>query len=117
MNYIDKIKRIHSDWLMSNIKTDFYSGDSLIANGNRYLTEMFRLDLKHLLLIVKNNHFHNSDMVKYLSLNEYDNDYPYEKLLHTNKKVIVQIGLHPISESSLPLGDTKTLFFDKLFIK
>ena len=62
----------------------------------------------------KNNHFHNSDMVKYLSLNEYDNDYPYEKLLNTNKKVIVQIGLHPISESSLPLGDTKTLFFDKL---
>ena len=41
MNYLEKIKRIHSDWLMSNIKTDFYSGDSLIANGNRYLTEMF----------------------------------------------------------------------------
>ena len=36
------------------------------------------------------------------------------KNFHTNKKVIVQIGLHPISESSLPLGDTKTLFFDKL---
>ena len=112
MNYLDKIKRIHSDWLMSNIKTDFYSGDSLIANGNRYLTEMF--SSKTFIVNSKNNHFHNSDMVKYLSLNEYDNDYPYEKLLHTNKKVIVQIGLHPISESSLPLGDTKTLFFDKL---
>ena len=73
MNYLEKIKRIHSDWLMSNIKTDFYSGDSLIANGNRYLTEMF--SSKTFIVNSKNNHFHNSDMVKYLSLNEYDNDF------------------------------------------
>ena len=117
MKYIDKFKTIYKDWWMSNLDIDFYTKTEprhLIANSSRYLSEVFHK--RNFIVNDKQQYFGNKETFKYLSMNFWDNDVPFRRLLENDEKVIVQAGLHPITDSTYPIYDTKRWFFD-LFLE
>jgi len=115
MTYLDKYKRIYEDWIMSNLDTEYSiqcnENQPNVADSSRYLSELFSVE--PFILNNKNQIFGNEETHKYLTSNLKDNDLPYRRLLKTDIKVIVQAGLHPVSEAEFPIYDTKKNFFDK----
>ena len=117
MKYIDKFKRVYKDWWMSNLDRDYNTKTKpqhLIANSSRYLSEVFHRD--NFIVNDKQQYFGNKETFKHLTMGFWDNDIPFRRLLEGDEKVIVQAGLHPITDSTYPIYDTKRWFFD-LFLE
>ena len=72
--------------------------------------------LKRLIVNDKQQYFGNKETFKHLTMGFWDNDIPFRRLLEDDEKVIVQAGLHPITDSMYPIYDTKRWFFD-LFLE
>jgi len=117
MKYIDKFKTIYKDWWMSNLDRDYHTKTNpqhLIVNSSRYLSEVFHRD--NFIVNDKQQYFGNKETFKHLTMGFWDNDIPFRRLLENDEKVIVQAGLHPITDSIYPIYDTKRWFFD-LFLE
>jgi len=99
MKYIDKFKTIYKDWWMSNLDRDYHTKTNpqhLIANSSRYLSEVFHRD--NFIVNDKQQYFGNKETFKHLTMGFWDNDIPFRRLLENDEKVIVQAGLHPITD-------------------
>jgi hypothetical protein len=113
MNYIDKFKYIYENYYIASIEEEYLVDNVLIASGTNFFNDIFSNETYT--IDKKGNTFHNKEVVNYLNTKNKDNHINFRHALNTNKKVILQCGLHLLYDFPTPLQTTKEFFFDKLF--
>lgn len=111
MNYLEKFKSIYENYSWCWLDTDYLVDTHMIANAVVYLNEVF--SHKSYELNSKKQTFHNREIYKYLKNNKQDKDIAFSSIKNFSGNVIVQAGLHPVSEVSNPIECTRTHFIDK----
>jgi len=115
VTYINKAKHIMDNYNFCTYQTPISYNGINVADPSTYFWRLFTPEFYK--IPDTNETFHNSDYVKFLSEYKYKDEFSIETCLKRDKKIILQMDLHPCTESNTPFEIIKTKFFDYMFSK
>ena len=110
MTYIEKAKYIMDNYNFCTYQKPIRYNGMNVADPSTYFWRLFTPEFYK--IPDTNKTFHNSDYVKFLSEYEYKDEFSIETCLQGDKKIILQMDLHPCTENNKPFEVIKNKFFD-----
>ena len=119
MRYINIVKKILDDYYFTTYPKKFDRDGDLIAGASDFFTNIFNHEMYE--IYGERKVFHDKKVVRFLKEYNKDNDGNSGKhnvrlktALNSDKKVIIQFDLHPMTNFENPFEITKSYFFDIL---
>jgi len=115
MTYIDKAKYIMDNYNFCTYQTPIRYNGMNVADPSTYFWRLFTPEYYR--ISHTKGTFHDSDYVKFLSEYEYKDELSIKTCLERDKKIILQMDLHPCTDNDKPFEIIKNKFFDYMLGK
>ena len=115
MTYIDKVKHIIDNYNFCTYQEFIEHNGVEIAVPSTYFWRLFTQEFYH--ISNTNTIFHNKQLFNFLRNYNYKDEFSLENALKDNKKIILQMDLHPATDSETPFELIKSKFFDYMLGK
>ena len=115
MTYIDKAKYIMDNYNFCTYQKPIRYNGMNVADPSTYFWRLFTPEYYR--ISHTKGTFHNSDYVKFLSEYEYKDEFSIKTCLERDKKIILQMDLHPCTDDDKPFEIIKNKFFDYMLGK
>ena len=115
MTYIDKAKCIMDNYNFCTYQTPIRYNGMNVADPSTYFWRLFTPEYYR--ISHTKGTFHDSDYVKFLSEYEYKDELSIKTCLERDKKIILQMDLHPCTDNDKPFEIIKNKFFDYMLGK
>lgn len=115
MTYIDKVKHIIDNYNFCTYQEHIQYNGIEIAGASTYFWRLFTQEFYH--ISNTNTIFHNKQLFNFLRNYNYKDEFSLENALKDNKKIILQMDLHPATDSKTPFELIKSKFFDYMLGK
>ena len=117
MSYVDIVKDIIDNCYFTHFPKEFSRDGDLIAGVGDFFTNILNHEMYE--IYGERKVFHDEKVVRFLKEYNKDNDGNFgchdvrlEDALNSDRKVIIQFDLHPVTNFENPFEVTKSYFFD-----